>query len=88
MARVFITGSADGLGRATAQTLLGDGHEVIVHARIDAAAGSCFRLCARGYWSNATAYTVTTPVSGMAVGLPESRSSARWVDRCKRRRSG
>ena len=33
MARVFITGSADGLGRATAQTLLGDGHEIIVHAR-------------------------------------------------------
>ena len=33
MAHVFITGSADGLGRATAETLLGDGHEVIVHAR-------------------------------------------------------
>ena len=33
MARIFITGSADGLGRAAAQTLLGDGHEVIVHAR-------------------------------------------------------
>ena len=33
MARVFITGSADGLGRATAQTLLDDGHEVVVHAR-------------------------------------------------------
>jgi NADP-dependent 3-hydroxy acid dehydrogenase YdfG len=33
MARIFITGSADGLGRATAETLLGDGHEVIVHAR-------------------------------------------------------
>jgi len=33
MARVFITGSADGLGRAAAQTLLGDGHEVVVHAR-------------------------------------------------------
>ncbi|AGL16662.1 SDR family NAD(P)-dependent oxidoreductase [Actinoplanes sp. N902-109] len=31
--RVFITGSADGLGRATAATLLGDGHDVIVHAR-------------------------------------------------------
>ena len=47
------------------------------------------RQCASGYWSNGTAYTVTTPVSGMAVGLPESRSSARWVvDRCKRRRSG
>ena len=33
MARVFITGSADGLGRAAAQTLLQDGHEVVVHAR-------------------------------------------------------
>jgi NAD(P)-dependent dehydrogenase (short-subunit alcohol dehydrogenase family) len=33
MARIFITGSTDGLGRAAAQTLLGDGHEVIVHAR-------------------------------------------------------
>jgi NAD(P)-dependent dehydrogenase (short-subunit alcohol dehydrogenase family) len=33
MARIFITGSADGLGRAAAQTLVGDGHDVIVHAR-------------------------------------------------------
>jgi NAD(P)-dependent dehydrogenase (short-subunit alcohol dehydrogenase family) len=33
MARVFITGSADGLGRATAQTLHGYGHEVVVHVR-------------------------------------------------------
>ena len=33
MARIFITGSTDGLGRLAAQTLLGDGHEVIVHAR-------------------------------------------------------
>ena len=33
MARVFITGSADGLGRAAAQTLLEDGHEVVVHVR-------------------------------------------------------
>jgi NAD(P)-dependent dehydrogenase (short-subunit alcohol dehydrogenase family) len=32
-ARVFITGSADGLGRAAAQTLLDQGHEVVVHAR-------------------------------------------------------
>ncbi|MFF5081603.1 hypothetical protein ACFY36_31530 [Actinoplanes sp. NPDC000266] len=28
MARVFITGSADGLGRAAARTLLGEGHDV------------------------------------------------------------
>jgi NAD(P)-dependent dehydrogenase (short-subunit alcohol dehydrogenase family) len=33
MTRVFITGSADGLGRAAAQTLLDEGHQVIVHAR-------------------------------------------------------
>ncbi len=33
MARIFVTGSADGLGRAAAETLLGGGHEVIVHAR-------------------------------------------------------
>jgi NAD(P)-dependent dehydrogenase (short-subunit alcohol dehydrogenase family) len=33
MASIFITGSADGLGRATARTLLDDGHDVILHAR-------------------------------------------------------
>ncbi len=33
MARVFVTGSVDGLGRAAAQTLLQQGHQVIVHAR-------------------------------------------------------
>jgi NAD(P)-dependent dehydrogenase (short-subunit alcohol dehydrogenase family) len=33
MARVFITGSTDGLGLAAAETLLREGHEVIVHAR-------------------------------------------------------
>jgi NAD(P)-dependent dehydrogenase (short-subunit alcohol dehydrogenase family) len=33
MARVFITGSADGLGRLAAQALLQDGHEVVVHVR-------------------------------------------------------
>ena len=33
MARIFITGSADGLGRLAAQTLLDHGHEVVVHAR-------------------------------------------------------
>ncbi|GIE30434.1 short-chain dehydrogenase [Actinoplanes italicus] len=33
MTRIFITGSADGLGRLAARTLLDDGHEVILHAR-------------------------------------------------------
>jgi NAD(P)-dependent dehydrogenase (short-subunit alcohol dehydrogenase family) len=31
--RVFVTGSADGLGRLSARTLPERGHEVVVHAR-------------------------------------------------------
>ena len=30
---IFITGSADGLGRAAAGVLIGDGHDVVLHAR-------------------------------------------------------
>jgi NAD(P)-dependent dehydrogenase (short-subunit alcohol dehydrogenase family) len=30
---IFITGSTDGLGRAAAGVLMGDGHEVVLHAR-------------------------------------------------------
>jgi len=33
MARVFITGSSDGLGLAAAASLLQDGHSVVLHAR-------------------------------------------------------
>jgi NAD(P)-dependent dehydrogenase (short-subunit alcohol dehydrogenase family) len=33
VAHIFITGSADGLGRSAAETLLSGGHDVIVHAR-------------------------------------------------------
>jgi NAD(P)-dependent dehydrogenase (short-subunit alcohol dehydrogenase family) len=33
MARVFITGSADGLGLAVGQRLIDGGHEVVLHAR-------------------------------------------------------
>jgi NAD(P)-dependent dehydrogenase (short-subunit alcohol dehydrogenase family) len=33
MARIFITGSADGLGAAAAQSLMDDGHAVVLHAR-------------------------------------------------------
>ncbi len=33
MARILVTGSTDGLGRATADRLLRDGHHVLVHAR-------------------------------------------------------
>jgi NAD(P)-dependent dehydrogenase (short-subunit alcohol dehydrogenase family) len=33
MARIFITGSADGLGQLAAKALIGQGHEVVLHAR-------------------------------------------------------
>jgi len=35
MARVFITGSADGLGKMAAQLLVKEGHNVVLHARND-----------------------------------------------------
>ncbi|MEQ9166298.1 MAG: SDR family NAD(P)-dependent oxidoreductase [Fulvivirga sp.] len=36
MARIFITGSADGLGQLAAKQLVNEGHEVVLHARNDA----------------------------------------------------
>ena len=33
MGIVFVTGSTDGLGRAAAQSLLDNGHKVVLHAR-------------------------------------------------------
>jgi NAD(P)-dependent dehydrogenase (short-subunit alcohol dehydrogenase family) len=33
MSRIFITGSADGLGKMAAQSLVADGHKVVLHAR-------------------------------------------------------
>src|SRR5215210_3957329 len=33
MARIFITGSADGLGQLAAKALIAQGHKVVLHAR-------------------------------------------------------
>ena len=46
--RVFITGSADGLGYAAAKTLLDQGHEVIVHVRSQARLAAVRELVDRG----------------------------------------
>ncbi len=48
MARVFITGSADGLGRLAAQTLLNEGNEVVVHVRNDDRRAAARDLVDRG----------------------------------------
>ena len=67
MARIFITGSADGLGRAAAQTLL-DKARVIVHARQALAAPSTTssaeaRQPSSGTWPNWTKRGVAEQVN-------------------------
>lgn len=71
MARIFITGSADGLGRAAAETLLEDGHEVIVHAR------STHRLTAVNDLIDAGASAVV----GDLADLDQTRAVADQVNR-------
>jgi NAD(P)-dependent dehydrogenase (short-subunit alcohol dehydrogenase family) len=66
MTRVFITGSADGLGRAAAQTLLEHGHEVVVHARNAGRLAAVRDLVDRG----------AAPVVGDLSDLEETRAVA------------
>jgi NAD(P)-dependent dehydrogenase (short-subunit alcohol dehydrogenase family) len=47
VARIFITGSADGLGRAAARSLLDEGHEVLLHARTPGRADALADLATR-----------------------------------------
>lgn len=48
MSRILVTGSADGLGRAAADTLLTAGHDVVVHARNEKRAADIEPLVDRG----------------------------------------
>src|SRR4051812_19838112 len=70
MALVFITGSTDGLGRAAAQSLLDQGHRVVLHAR------SADRAAALGVLASRS--------EGVVVGdfqsLAETRSIADQVN--------
>ena len=70
MARVFITGSADGLGRATAKTLLDAGHEVVVHVRNENRRSAVDDLVGRG-----------AVVVGDLSSLDQTRDIARDVNR-------
>ncbi|WP_423822454.1 SDR family NAD(P)-dependent oxidoreductase [Salinisphaera sp. SPP-AMP-43] len=47
MKRIFITGSTDGLGRAAAETLIDQGHAVLLHARSPERAAEIDDLVAR-----------------------------------------
>jgi NAD(P)-dependent dehydrogenase (short-subunit alcohol dehydrogenase family) len=47
MARVFITGSTDGLGRAAARSLIDHGHDVVLHARSSDRASALSDLASR-----------------------------------------
>jgi NAD(P)-dependent dehydrogenase (short-subunit alcohol dehydrogenase family) len=74
MGRVFITGSADGLGRAAVQTLLNDGYEVVVHARNRDRLTAVRDLLDRG----------AAAVVGDLSDLEETRGLARDVNRLGR----
>jgi NAD(P)-dependent dehydrogenase (short-subunit alcohol dehydrogenase family) len=74
MARIFITGSAGGLGRAAAETLLGDGHEVILHARSDERLAAVDALIDRG----------ASAVAGDLADLHQTRAVADQVNRLGR----
>jgi NAD(P)-dependent dehydrogenase (short-subunit alcohol dehydrogenase family) len=74
MARMLITGSADGLGRLAAQTLLDDGHEVVLHARNRDRLTAVRDLVDRG----------ATAVLGDLSDLEQTRGIARDVNRLGR----
>jgi NAD(P)-dependent dehydrogenase (short-subunit alcohol dehydrogenase family) len=74
MARVVITGSADGLGRLAALTLLDDGQEVVVHARNSDRLTAVRDLVDRG----------AAAVVGDLSDLEETRGIARDVNRLGR----
>lgn len=65
MARVFITGSSDGLGLAAARTLLAEGHEVVLHARSRERASSFF--------------DPSVPTAGIVVGDLSSAEQTRSI---------
>ena len=74
MARILITGSADGLGRAAAETLLCDRHELIVHARSAERLAAVEPLIGRG----------ASSVVGDLSDVDETRSVADQVNRLGR----
>ena len=71
MSRVFITGSADGLGKLAAQLLVEQGHHVVLHAR----------NAKRGKDALAAVPGAETVVIGDLSSISETRSVAEQVNR-------
>jgi NAD(P)-dependent dehydrogenase (short-subunit alcohol dehydrogenase family) len=74
MTRILITGSADGLGRAAAQTLLDQGHEIVVHARSQDRLAAVHDLLDRG----------ASAVAGDLSDLAQTRAVADQMNRLGR----
>ena len=71
MSRVFITGSADGLGRMAARLLVEQGHQVVLHARSQARADEAM----------ATVPGAQTAVVGDLSSIAQTRGLAEQVNR-------
>src|SRR5689334_22382180 len=65
MARIFITGSTDGLGLAAARTLMSEGHAVVLHARSSKRASTLADLAPRS--------------AGLVIGDLSSASETRAI---------
>ncbi|MGW6277961.1 SDR family NAD(P)-dependent oxidoreductase [Kribbella sp. NPDC055071] len=70
MARILITGSADGLGQAAAAELIKQGHSVVLHARNEARAGEAARALPRA----------EAVLTGELASIAETRDLARQAN--------
>src|SRR5512132_1737325 len=70
MARIFVTGSADGLGQMAARLMVKDGHRVVLHARNEKRAKEAL----------ATVPGVETAVSGDLSSIAECKQIAAQVN--------
>jgi len=71
MSRIFITGSADGLGKMAAQLLVADGHRVVLHARNES----------RGKAAMAAVAGAETVVTGDLSSIAETKQLAEQVNK-------
>ncbi|MDQ0585486.1 SDR family NAD(P)-dependent oxidoreductase [Streptomyces rishiriensis] len=72
MSRILVTGSADGLGRAAADALLSQGHDVVVHARNQKRAAEMNALADRGARTVVGDFTERDAVRRIAAELNDA----------------